>query len=281
MIVQMAKVRILGPRARLDEALRAIQRVGLVQITEAPTVPGLTPLDLDPRDLRRRRQLHRLVEDTQACLEALAVKQAEVDFTPAGTPVSQLATWARLARRVRRSTVRITAEELRLNEERALIQQYRDLLNVLAPDLRELARVPHVTHAAVIPASERAAVEALRTRCSRKTGTGVAVKAHALRAGTWRCSSSCRAQRLTPTRARRGTRVEASLPAPGPSLRVPSAQRLLRIPANSNAAARTEANTGTRQGCYARAVCHDILAQPEGGHARDARLCGRRVDAEG
>jgi V/A-type H+-transporting ATPase subunit I len=270
----MAKVRILGPRARLDETLRAIQRVGLVQITDAPAVPGLTPLDLNARDLRRRRQLQRLVEDTQACLEALAVKQGEVDFTPAWTPVSQLATWARLARRIRRSTVRIAADELRLTEERGLIQQYRDLLNVLAPDLRELARVPHVvTHAAVIPASERAAVEALVDAMQSKREQGVAVKAHALRNGDLALLI------IMPARAAAGVeRVlaeahvpEVSLPAQFRASSLTEAvplmlERLSRIPGELESLRREREVLSREHGqelLRARAVGHDIIAQLE------------------
>jgi len=39
MIVPMAKVRILGPRAQLSVTLRVIQDFGLVQVAEAPPVP--------------------------------------------------------------------------------------------------------------------------------------------------------------------------------------------------------------------------------------------------
>ncbi|MEW5914861.1 MAG: V-type ATPase 116kDa subunit family protein [Gemmatimonadota bacterium] len=47
-------------------------------------------------------------------------------------------------------------------EESALIQRYRDLLDALAPELRQLSQSPHVvTHAVIVPAAERQAVEAL------------------------------------------------------------------------------------------------------------------------
>ena len=116
---------------------------GLPRATEAPHVPGLMPLDLDIRDQRRRKQMLRLADDTQHCIDSLPVNPADVAIVT-DTPVQQLARWARLARRVRRTVSRIAADENRLIDERALIQRYRELLDVLAPDLREIARVPHV-----------------------------------------------------------------------------------------------------------------------------------------
>jgi len=272
MIVPMAKVRILGPRARLDDTLRAIQRIGLVQIAETPPVPGLAPLDLDRRDLRRRRQLQRLVEDAQACLEAMLVKDGSVDFMPDETPVSQLARWARLARRVRRATVRIAGEELRLIDERALIQRYRDLLNVLAPDLKELARVPHiVTHAVVIPASERAAVAALVDAIEDRREQGVAVRTHPLRNGDLALLI------VIPSRAAADVeRVlaeahvpEVSLPAPFRASSLTEAvplmlERLSQIPGELEALRRERealAREHAQDLLRARTVGHDILAQ--------------------
>ena len=87
MIVPMAKVRILGPRALLDDTLRAVQNFGLVQIAETPPLPGLTPLSLDLRDRRRRKHLLRIVEDTQVCLDAFPAKYAELSPAPGETAV--------------------------------------------------------------------------------------------------------------------------------------------------------------------------------------------------
>ena len=178
MIVPMAKVRVLGPRALLREALQAIQDFGLVQLAEAPHPPGLIPVDLDLHDQRRRKHMFRLAEDAQYCLTAMGVKQGDVAIRTE-TAASQLACWARLARHVRRTLDRIVADEHRLDDERVLIQRYRDLLDALAPDLREISRVPHiVTHAVIVPTSERDTVEALVQ--SMDATRGLAVRSHAL-----------------------------------------------------------------------------------------------------
>lgn len=272
MIVPMAKVRVLGPRALLNETLRAIQRFGLVQIAEASAAPGLTPLDLDPHDPRRRRHLLRLVEDTQVSLEALSVRQSDVAFAASGTSVAELAHWARLARRVRRSTQKIASEELRLTDERALIQQYRDLLNVLAPDLRDLARVPHVaTHAAVIPASERQAVEALIDSIQSRQMQGVTLRAHTLRNGDLAILIVMPARVAADVeRVLADAHVpEVSLPVQFRATSLTEAvplmiERLARIPEELDALDRERTALAREHGqelLRARAAAHDTLAQ--------------------
>jgi vacuolar-type H+-ATPase subunit I/STV1 len=272
MIVQMAKGRILGPRAVLDETLRAVQNFGLVQIAETPRLPGLTPLTLDLRDRRRRRHLLRTVEDTQTCLQALSAGQSEPSFVSGETTVSQLATWARLARRVRRSITKLADEELRLNDERALIQRYRDLLDVLAPDLRELARLPHVvTHAAIIPANERQAVEALVNSIESRQEQGVALRAHTLRNGDLAILIVMPAGAAADVeRALVDAHVpELSLPAQFGASSLTQAvpamlERLSRIPGELAGLRRELETLGHDHGSElrrARAVAHDLLAQ--------------------
>ena len=271
MIVPMAKVRVLGPRALLRETLQAIQNFGMVQITEAPHVPGLTPLDLDIRDERRRKQMLRLADDTQHCVEALPVNPVDVGIAT-DTPAQALARWARLARRVRRTLSRIAADENRLVDERALIQRYRELLDVLAPDLREIARVPHVvTHAVVVPTSERETVEALVQSMQSTREQGLAVRSHTLPNGDLALLI------VMPQRA--ASEVERALvEAHVPEVTLPAQfraasltesvplmlQRLESIPSELEALRRQRESLARDHGqelLRARAVANDILAR--------------------
>ena len=272
MIVPMAKVRILGPRALLDATLRAIQNFGLVQITPPSPLPGLTAMDLDLRGRRRRRHLVRLIEDTEACFQAFTTKHGEPAFVAGEIAVSQLASWARLARRVRRDITRIARDELALLDERALIQRYRDLLDVLAPDLRELARIPHVvTHAAVIPAAERRAVELLVDSIQSRQDQGVAVRAHTLRNGDLAIlivMPSLAAADVERVLADAHV-PELSLPAQFRASSLTQAvplmlERLSRIPDELEALRRERDSLGRDHGSElsrARAIAHDLLAQ--------------------
>lgn len=272
MIVPMAKVRILGPRDRLADVLRALQRTALVQIAEVPSTPGLTPVELDARSRRRRKQVTRLVEDAQAALNALPAIAVPVTPAVEETSLEQLAQWARLARRVRRATDRIAGEEFRLAEERAVIEKYRDLLDTLAPDLRELARLPHVvTHAAVVPASERATLDALVTELQQRQEQGVAVRAHAMRNGDLALLIVIPGQSASEVeRVLADAHVpEVSLPAEFGAGSLTEAvprmlDRLARIPAEQDALRRERETLARQHGGHlrqSRAVAHDMLAR--------------------
>lgn len=183
MIVPMARVRILGPRELLRKTVSTVQDFGLLQLANTPRVPGLERLALDPREERSRRYLRRLIEDAQTAIDLLGIKAGNgTARVPVNSP--DFPTLARMARRVRREAGQLTDRETRLAEERALIQRYRDLLDALAPDLQALAHSPHlVTHAAVIPASERPAVEGLVRSLEATSGQDVVVKSLPLRNG--------------------------------------------------------------------------------------------------
>ena len=66
MIVPMAKVRVLGPGARLSEVLRVVQDVGVMHLTPPPLRPHLETLPASEAAGRRRRQLERSQADCDA-----------------------------------------------------------------------------------------------------------------------------------------------------------------------------------------------------------------------
>jgi V/A-type H+-transporting ATPase subunit I len=182
MIMRMAKLRILGPRERLAETLGVLQDFGLMQMAEPASRVGLDPLPMTPREIRRRRQLLRIVDDAEAALEMLGVRQV---LDPNGIPsdVSALARLARQVHRVRQNIAKVVSSETQLAEESALIQRYRDLLDALAPELRQLSQSPHVvTHAVIVPANERHAVESLVSALDAQSEQIVA-RLHPLRNG--------------------------------------------------------------------------------------------------
>ncbi|HEY7566783.1 MAG TPA: V-type ATPase 116kDa subunit family protein [Gemmatimonadaceae bacterium] len=183
MIIRMAKVRVLGPRARLSETLAVLQDFGLLQVAEGPVRAGLEPMSQSAFDTRRRRQLARVIEDAQFALDGLGVRQF-AGAVPTPVSVSELARLARLARRARSGVARLANDEARLNEERALIQRYRDLLDALSPELHKISRSPHVvTHAVIVPATERAAVEELVSALATQSQHSIVARLHPLRSG--------------------------------------------------------------------------------------------------
>lgn len=183
MIMRMSKLRVLGPLERLQETLGVLQDFGLMQVAEGPVRLGLEPILLTSLDMRRRRQLLRIIDDAQFALEGVGVPQRS-DAMTASASVSELARLARLARRARRAVARLANNEARLHEESALIQRYRDVLDALAPELRRVSQSPHVvTHAVIVPAAERAAAEELVAALAAESQQSIVARLHPLQSG--------------------------------------------------------------------------------------------------
>lgn len=101
MLVRMSKVRILGHRSALDEALRRLWRLGAVQlvdVVEAEPSLGLPPLGLDGARLRQLERLRLLRARIDGLLDLLpggaaggaAAAPAEVDFDAVASEVEAL-----------------------------------------------------------------------------------------------------------------------------------------------------------------------------------------------
>lgn len=127
MIVAMSRVRILGPRQRLGEALDLLQDLGLVHLSLPSTGAGLTPAELTPGQERERRHLRRALEDVDQALAYLHPPASQASSAPAEP--ADFVRWARLARRLRRRTAALQARGAELAEERALLLKYRSFFD--------------------------------------------------------------------------------------------------------------------------------------------------------
>ena len=152
MIVPMSRIRILGPRNKLDTTLAVLQDEGRVQLDEPSRPAGLAVLVEDRRTARRRRQLERVLDDirdARAAVGAAGIGEPPRDAAPG----SSCAVWARLARDTRREAQRAVATQRALDEERQLIERYHGFLTEILPTVRALATSPRLTaHVAVLPA---------------------------------------------------------------------------------------------------------------------------------
>jgi len=134
-IIEMKRVRLLGPRTLLGRTLAALQDVGAVHLVEPPRRPGLSPHGLDATERSRRRRLERVLDDVEeaiAGLAALGAPTTEVELEAAPGEGSA----ALSARRLR---VRVDGMRER---ERALVDE-RDALRIYEPllaDLEEISR---------------------------------------------------------------------------------------------------------------------------------------------
>lgn len=182
MIIPMAKVRLMGPRERLDDTLVALQDFGLLHLGDAPSAPGIEPTAADPRQARREKYLRRAVHEVSEALRLIGIAPRPGSGPSTGSP--ELVAVVRRARRVVRSARALEARRAALDDERALLARYRDFLAAVRPVLERLARSPRLTsYAVVIPAAARGALDALTEALRAEAGGDVATAARELPGG--------------------------------------------------------------------------------------------------
>ena len=164
MITRMTKVRLLGRRELLADALRAVQDAGVLHLAPPATERPLQPTALTPDFEREQRNLRRLRDDLEAVWERLGdgrPRHAGVESSAATT--SQFAAWARLASRLRRRLEDLAARELALEEERGLIEKYQHLFSAFRPLMEGARQWPNATaYHVILKASEAGSVSQLR-----------------------------------------------------------------------------------------------------------------------
>jgi V/A-type H+-transporting ATPase subunit I len=278
-ILPMAKVRLLGPRERLDDTLRVLQDFGRLHLADSTSLDGVTPVPAASGEVRRVRQLRRILEDVEA---ALAQLKAEAlpgrGVAPAGgvPGVGTLARWARTARRARRAVDDCDRRQAALEEESALLHKYRDVLDALRPLLARVTSGSRLAmHAAVVPASERPTVERLVHALEEpQAGAGAIVAlTHPLRDGdlalllVMPASMERRIERLLADARVPELALPASYTERGLAHAVPAMlERLAAIPAERTAIVGERRDVAREHGptlVEARAGLYDLLATRE------------------
>ncbi|HEU5169457.1 MAG TPA: hypothetical protein VFU46_02905, partial [Gemmatimonadales bacterium] len=134
MILEMVRLRVLGPRARLPEVIRVVQDVGVLHLAPPPERPQLEGFLMSPADARRRRAIARAIDEVEGALAGLGAGTARAAAPPAG--VADFARWTRVAHRVRRRVGALAGRAAALEEERALLARYRDFFEAFEALLR-------------------------------------------------------------------------------------------------------------------------------------------------
>lgn len=146
MIIEMERLRILGPRDRLTEVFDTLQDLGVIHLAEpSAPAPGVSPLELTSAQRREQRQLRRALDHVERALAGLGLRGA-----PLGRPASRpgrgdFARWARLGWHVRRAVERLAGREAALHEERALILKYQQFFGAFRALLESQSRWPSAT----------------------------------------------------------------------------------------------------------------------------------------
>ncbi|MGB5286497.1 MAG: V-type ATPase 116kDa subunit family protein [Polyangiales bacterium] len=117
----MSRIRMLGPRERLQTCLGCIQHVGLVQLVEPAETESLIPLGLTLEQEHHVRSVRNVVEDVDSALELLG----ETPRPPKAAEEIPLPQAALIAGRTRRELEALAEQRQGLEEERALILKFR------------------------------------------------------------------------------------------------------------------------------------------------------------
>ncbi len=124
MITRMMRVRIAGPRTRLDPTLGVLQDLGALHVDRPRVIEGAAP---DRTVARERRHVERCLADVETALERLRVP---VDSGALAERPLSSASAARRARRIRRRAEALESAKARLEHERALLLRYREFFQV-------------------------------------------------------------------------------------------------------------------------------------------------------
>ncbi|HEY1334876.1 MAG TPA: hypothetical protein VGF31_11520, partial [Myxococcaceae bacterium] len=177
MIRTMRRVRVMGPRRELERTLGVLQDLGSVHLASPPRLPALAPSATTRREQRLIRQLRSLAADAQTACALLGLPMAVT--APAPDPVPW-ARWARQARRLHRAADELRDRRQRLEEERALLGKYREMLDAFAglfsaAGLPASVRAYHIVlrpgQAAVVEPLRQALADALDSEFELRTRT--------------------------------------------------------------------------------------------------------------
>lgn len=171
MILAMSRVRILGPRSRVDEVLAAILDLGILHLGTPATMAPLGPVQLSRDQERLCRHLNGILADIDQALAALDADAGSAAPTPARPTDADFAAWARRARQVRRMTERLAVRIAELQEERALILKYQHFFTAFRALLEDESRWPNAAayHVLVKP-GDAGTIPALRASLAAVIG---------------------------------------------------------------------------------------------------------------
>lgn len=173
MIIEMSKVRVLGPRERLPDVLRTLQDLSLLHLAPPTVTPGM-PLDrgqLATREERERRHLRQVLGDIDAALEELRVATSPPRRAAPRAAPADLVRWARLAWRVRREAERLRLRLVALEEEKALILKYQQFFWAFRSLIEAEARWPNATaYHVLVRGADAGAIPKLRAGLTAAIG---------------------------------------------------------------------------------------------------------------
>jgi V/A-type H+-transporting ATPase subunit I len=175
-IVEMSRIRVLGPRPKLDVTVRALQDSGVVHLIDAEDRAGIRRVDVDPIARRRSHHLARVLGEIERALAGLAELGSVVPDRTGAPPPEGIA--ARVAARVATAVESLRTRARELVEERDALRAYEPLFTELTSLLRDPSAPIFM-----LRLHRRADLEALRSALERLLGVAVTTRARELATG--------------------------------------------------------------------------------------------------
>jgi V/A-type H+-transporting ATPase subunit I len=183
-ILEMSKVRILGPRQRLDGVLRTLQDLSLLHLSAPETPAPIEHVQLDAGQQRELGHLKAALADVDQALDALDAATGTPASGPAEPSTTDFARWARLAGRVRRDTERLKTRSAELEEERALILKYQHFFSAFRALLESESRWPNATaYHVLLKSGDAGTIPQLRASLAAIIGDEFQLYSHPLPSG--------------------------------------------------------------------------------------------------
>jgi len=178
----MRRVRVMGPRRELERTLRVLQDLGSMHLASPPRLAALNPAPTTRREQRLVRQLRALVADAETARTLLDLPPATLD-APLPEP-APWARWARQARHLRRGAEQLRDRRQRLEEERALLGKYREMLDAFS-GLFEAGHIPATVRAyyIVLRPGQASVVEPLRQALAEALDSAFELRTRTLATG--------------------------------------------------------------------------------------------------
>ena len=121
MILDMSRIRLLGPRNQLQAVLARVQDLGLVHLVEPPETEALSRLGLTVEQQRHVKRVRKVGADVDRAIELLGERPS----SPKAVKDLSLSQAGLIAGRCRRQLESLTERRQLLEEERALILKFR------------------------------------------------------------------------------------------------------------------------------------------------------------
>jgi len=175
-IIEMTRIRVLGPRPALAATIAALQDLGVLHLVDAGGIDSLRPHAPDATERRRRRHLSRALGEVERALDQL--EQLGAPVADIAGPSPPLAHAARIASRTAADADRLRARRAAATEERDALARYEPLL----ADLDVLLGGRQVSVYLLLLRSA-AALPALEGALARAIDRGYDLRAHPLASG--------------------------------------------------------------------------------------------------